>query len=364
MEYNNNMINHTLKVYGFNLDNLDINKIQHVPMHEYRLSTLDKPLLYIENLQCCVGLFIYGNGFGFASHINPVVIRNNEFITLEDKLICNRCNDLLNSVLSYKGNIYEPFKIGITLGIMPLDNNEKTMVSIYNGTKEAISILRSLNIPVTDLVVLNKPEMIIDTNKNTIIIPKKERINIMRLSYNDEIIISPDGIECLVLDTNNVDFTDAPTGRKCKETIVLKTKGNERIDTINSQGLVESTYITKPGEAIFYNSEKDKYVPRDSNGTPIMFDDLENFGFEVTCEPFQFSDNIAVKVKSTNKAYLLQEIIEIPTCIKDAWGKGDHQFLFKGATLKKEINSGKVTGIEKEAFDKTWEIFEQKEKSR
>jgi hypothetical protein len=181
----------------------------------------------------------------------------------------------------------------------------------------------------------------------------------MKLSYTDEKIISPDGIECQVLDTDNVDFTDAPTGRKCKETIVLKAKGNERIDTINAQGLIESTYITKPGEAIFYNNEKDKYVPRDSNGNARMFDDLENFGFEVTCEPFKFGKNIAVKVKSTNKAYLLQEIIEIPTCIKDAWGKGAHQFLYQGATLKKEINSGKVTGIEKEAFDNTWEVLEQ-----
>lgn len=359
MEYDNMMINHTLKVYGFNLDNLDINKIQHVPMHEYRVSTLDKPLLYIENLQCCVGLFIYGNGFSFASHINPVVIRNNEFITQDDKLICTRCNDLLNSLLSYKGNIYEPFTIGISLGVIPLSNNEKTMVSIYNGTNETIDKLRKLNIPVKDLMVINEPEMIIDTIKNTIITPKKEKDNKMKLSYTNEKIISPDGIECQVLDTDNVDFTDAPTGRKCKETIVLKAKGNERIDTINAQGLVESTYITKPGEAIFYNNEKDKYVPRDSNGNARMFDDLENFGFEVTCKPFKFGNNIAVKVKSTNKAYLLQEIIEIPTCIKDAWGEGAHQFLYQGATLKKEINSGKVTGIEKEAFDNTWEVLEQ-----
>ena len=204
----------------------------------------------------------------------------------------------------------------------------------------------------------------LDINKNTIITPKKEKDDKMRLRYTDEKIISPDGIECQVLDTVNTDFTDTPIGRKGVETIVLKAKGNETINTINALGLIESTYITKPGEAIFYNNEKDIYVPRDGNGNSRMFDNLEKYDFEVTTEPFTFGDNIAVKVKSTKKAYLLQEIIEIPTCIKDAWGPGAHQFLFQGATLKKDVSSGKVTGIEKEAFDKTWEILETKEKSK
>ena len=56
----------------------------------------------------------------------------------------------------------------------------------------------------------------------------------------------------------------------------------------------------------------------------------------------------------------MPEIIIIPTCIKDAWGVGAHQFLFKGATLKKDLKSGKVTGIDKFAFDETWEIIEPK----
>ena len=148
-------------------------------------------------------------------------------------------------------------------------------------------------------------------------------------------------------------------GRKCKETIVLRAKEAEKIETTNALDLVESVYITKEGDAIFYNSEKDKYVPRDGNGNAWMFDTIENYGYEITAEPFKFGDNVAIKVKSTNKAYVLPEIVEIPTCIKNAWGEGDHQFLFQGATLKKDPNSGKVTGIEKEAFDNTWEVFDR-----
>ena len=163
----------------------------------------------------------------------------------------------------------------------------------------------------------------------------------------------------MVLDTSTVDFSEAMEGRKSKETVVLKANGNEKIDTINSEGKVESTYVTKPGESIFYNNDKDIYVPRDGNGNAWPFEKISDYGYEITTEPFQFNGNIAVKVKSTNKAKVLPEIITIPTCIKDAWGEGAHQFLYEGATLKKDPTNGKVTGIDKEAFDQTWEILEE-----
>lgn len=178
----------------------------------------------------------------------------------------------------------------------------------------------------------------------------------MNLNYTDEIIVSPDGIPCKVLDTESIDFKDGCIGRKAKETLVLKAKGGEKIDTINSQGLVEATYITKPGDAIFYNSETDKYVPRDSNGNSWKFDNITDYGYEITFGLHSINFNDAIKIKSTKLAYLLPRAITLPTCIKDAWGEGDHQFLYSGATLKKDIESGKVTGIEEEAFNNTWEI--------
>lgn len=182
----------------------------------------------------------------------------------------------------------------------------------------------------------------------------------MTLFYKNEIITSPDGIECKVLDESKIDFSNSCKGRKNKETLIFRANGNEKIETINSDGNVESTYVTNPGDAIFYNNKKDIYVPRDSNGIAWQFDKIIDYGYEITEGPYQINNNTAIKVKSTSIAYLLPEIIIIPTCIKDAWGVGAHQFLFKGATLKKDLKSGKVTGIDKFAFDETWEIIEPK----
>lgn len=183
------------------------------------------------------------------------------------------------------------------------------------------------------------------------------------LYYIDEIIKNEDGIECQVLDTTKVDFSTSCVGRKKKETLILKANGDEKIETINSEGLVESTYITNPGDAIFVNSEKDSYVPRDTNGNAWQFDSIESYGYEITSDIFYHNGNEAINVKSTKLSSLLPEIITIPTCIKDAWGQGAHQFLFNGATLKKDTDSGKVTGIDKGAFDETWEILENKAKT-
>jgi len=177
------------------------------------------------------------------------------------------------------------------------------------------------------------------------------------LKYSDEYIENPDGIKCRVLKTEEIDFTDSYIGRKSTETLVLKANGNEKIETINWQGLVESIYVAQPGEAIFCNSETDKYVPRDANGQAWMFDEITRYWYEITENLNPIDTNEAIKIKSNKLAQVLPNVITAPTCIKDAWGKGSHQFLFEGATLKKDMETGKVTGIEKEAFDKTWEII-------
>lgn len=178
----------------------------------------------------------------------------------------------------------------------------------------------------------------------------------MMLNYMNETILNEDGIQCQVLDTTAIDFSESKLGRKSAETIVLKANGGEKINTINSSGYVESTYIANPGDAIFYNNERDIYVPRDSNGVAWQFDNIQSYGYEISESQFTQGSNIAIKVKSTKTAKILPEIISKPTCIKDAWGKGQHQFLFEGATLKQDLDTGKVTGIDKDAFNKTWEI--------
>ena len=54
----------------------------------------------------------------------------------------------------------------------------------------------------------------------------------------------------------------------------MRAIDNECINTYNSMGLVESTYIAKDGEAIFYNGDTDMYVPRDENGVAISFQNI------------------------------------------------------------------------------------------
>lgn len=102
----------------------------------------------------------------------------------------------------------------------------------------------------------------------------------MELKYTNEFILNENGIKCRVLDISKIDFSQAIEGRKIKETLVLKANGNERIETINSDGLVEATYITSPGDAIFVNNEQDIYVPRDSFGMAFKFDSIEEYGYE------------------------------------------------------------------------------------
>ena len=92
------------------------------------------------------------------------------------------------------------------------------------------------------------------------------------------------------------------------------------------------------------------------------FDNIQEYGYEITTKPYYYGQNLAIKVKSTKVAYLLPEAIIMPTCIKDAFGEGKHQFLFPGATLKQDIETGKINGIDKNAFNETWEIITEKNK--
>lgn len=178
MEFDKELIERSLKIWNFDIDNIQIDAIQHVPMHEWRISTKDKPLLYVENLQCCVGLYTYGNNFAFAAHINTVVFDKNEYVLDENKTpsCCNRCQDLLTQILNYNGNITEPFKIGIAFGATPPGDTEKSMVLIYSGVEELTKKLCHLGIPIVQLEDIYEPEFIVDALNNHIITPKQNKI--------------------------------------------------------------------------------------------------------------------------------------------------------------------------------------------
>lgn len=177
------------------------------------------------------------------------------------------------------------------------------------------------------------------------------------LLYKEELVASPDGTSCKVLDTQAVDFSHAVEGRKKTETLVRCAVGGERIETKNSEKKVETVYAAKAGDAIFINlhNPDDIYVPANPDGSRWQFKDLTSRGYEIMGDDHE---NGGVRVKSTQTAKLLHEAVEQPTCIKNAWGEGQHQFLFSGATLKQD-NKCNVTGIDKEAFDATWEITSQ-----
>jgi hypothetical protein len=175
------------------------------------------------------------------------------------------------------------------------------------------------------------------------------------LPYKEEHVQSPDGTSCKILDTQAIDFSSAVQGRKKTETLVRCATGGERIETKNSEKKIESVYVAKTGDAIFINlhNPDDIYVPANPDASRLQFKELASNGYEIIGDDHA---NGGVLVKSTQSAKLLHEAIKQPTCIKNAWGEGQHQFLFSGATLKKD-NKGNVTGIDKKAFDATWEII-------
>lgn len=177
----------------------------------------------------------------------------------------------------------------------------------------------------------------------------------MTLAYKEEWVDNPEGIACQVLDGAKVDFSSAVSGRKSAETLVRRAEGGEIIQTKNSDGQVESTYAAKDGDAIFINLHNldDIYVPGNEDGSRWQFSELEDKGYEIVGDDHE---NDGIRIKSTSVSKLLVEAVQDPTCIKDAWGEGQHQFLFKGATLKFN-DDGHVTGIDKEAFDATWEVM-------
>lgn len=169
-EYNKESISRILKIEEFNLEELNLNKIMHVPMHEYRVSTLEKPLLLIENLQVCIGLYAYGKNFGFASHLNPVVIRGDEFECDSDKNIvyCNRIDDLFNAIIN---SHVDEVNIGISIGITPFYETYQQVALLDKLIDDLTLKLNSMGIIVNKLDLRHNHIFILDTVNEEIITP-------------------------------------------------------------------------------------------------------------------------------------------------------------------------------------------------
>lgn len=173
-EYDDELKLRTLSSWGFDVENLEVDKIQHVPMHQYRVSSPKYPMLYVDNLQCCVGLYAYGNGFGFAAHINPVVMRGNEYELDNNKkpIHFNRIDDLLKCLLESNIPMIEPLKIGIATGVMPLDENYPTIKMIYDRMDELVLKLNLMGINTLKLGTITAPEFILDSKEEKLITVK------------------------------------------------------------------------------------------------------------------------------------------------------------------------------------------------
>lgn len=174
LEYDKKTISRILKLEGFDLEKFDLTKIKHVPMHEYRVSSKEKPLLLIENLQVCIGLYAYSKNFGFAAHLNPVVIEGNEFECDKSKNIthCNRIEDLFNSIVEAKPK--EMVYIGISLGFCPCMETYQQTRLIDNSIDILISKLKIIGINSTKLNLRFNHILILDTENDKIIVPSTE----------------------------------------------------------------------------------------------------------------------------------------------------------------------------------------------
>ena len=177
-EYDKEMIIRSLKIYGFDMEEIDVDKINYVPMHDYRVATNNKPLLYINNLQCCVGVYAYNNNFGFCAHINTVAMENGDYEVDHNKkpTRCRRIDDLYETILKEKEKFINPVKLGISLGSNPLDKEVPTMRMIY---KEIATLICKLNKVGIDYILLPEQQesnFIIDTENSKIIYPNHKKI--------------------------------------------------------------------------------------------------------------------------------------------------------------------------------------------
>ena len=141
-EYNIETILRILKFEEFDTEKLNLNKIKHVPMHQYRVSSFEYPFLLIDNLQCCIGLYAYSKNFSFAAHLNPVVIRSDEFQCDENSNIvyCNRIDDLLDAIISKK--IKTPVYIGISVGHNPIKETYEQVIALNKSIDNLIKKIK------------------------------------------------------------------------------------------------------------------------------------------------------------------------------------------------------------------------------
>lgn len=175
-EYDKDLIERILLYEGFDTEDINTNQICHVPMHEYRLSSIEKPLLLIENLQVCLALYAYNTNFAFAAHLNPIVMRGDEFnVDYSGNItFCNRVNDIFNAILKHNNAQKEPVYIGIMLGSNPTPKTYSVVNMINSDIDSLIAKLKSVGIEIIKLTEQYSPVFIIDHKNLRIITPDEK----------------------------------------------------------------------------------------------------------------------------------------------------------------------------------------------
>jgi hypothetical protein len=174
-------------------------------------------------------------------------------------------------------------------------------------------------------------------------------------AYTGQFVRNSDGQDYEVIDPAKVTFNgpEAGFGKKTKPTLARIARAGEEVVT-NPGSIEESRVTAAGGEAIFINElpggKRDEYIPRNNgiaNGQQILNERYELIGGDINAEGAYFRPKGA-------PVQILHEAVIKPTVILDAWGKEQHQFLTNGATLK--LQDGRITGIDKAAFDDTWSV--------
>ena len=158
-ELSDNELKKLLEAEGFNASKIDIDSIQYVPIHEFRVSNNERKLLLIKDLQSCIGLYAYGEGFAFAASIDPTDIKGNEFILSKGSPIyCTR----------------GPLNIGVAIGLYPKDETWQHEHILNDSIKRLIRQLRIDGLVAHQTLNLLKHIFIIDGEKGTIITPSSQ----------------------------------------------------------------------------------------------------------------------------------------------------------------------------------------------
>jgi len=172
-------------------------------------------------------------------------------------------------------------------------------------------------------------------------------------------IVDKDGKTFHLVDTNELKILfstmsdKVKLGKKFKETFVYIAQKGEIISTEHNS-VEEARYEAKGGEIVFDNGGGDKFVPRDNAG--------ESNGKIILNEKYQLvsgslEEGNAKFIPSSPPSKILVGINKDYIRILNPWGENSTQDLPPNSVLK--LNGEKVTGIEKDAFEKTWKITDK-----